>query len=158
MSSSFDNIVAAVSQDREQTQRLMDKIFSAAQPDAVFAQPVTASGYTVINACEVVVGGGVGYGVGGGTGSPETSGQPGSQAGASGASQPSGGGGGAGGGGSSSGRPVAAIVIGPDGVKVKPVIDVTKLLIAFFTAWGAMGLMMARMMRASRARGGRPMG
>ncbi|HEY8885068.1 MAG TPA: hypothetical protein VIO35_07130, partial [Chloroflexota bacterium] len=45
-----------------------------------------------------------------------------------------GGGGGMGGGGGSMGRPIAVIVIGPDGVEVKPIVDRTKLVIAVVTS------------------------
>jgi hypothetical protein len=45
-------------------------------------------------------------------------------------------------------RPVAVISVGPDGVDVEPVVDVTKLGLALFTALGAMFLMFGRMRRA----------
>jgi uncharacterized spore protein YtfJ len=53
-----------------------------------------------------------------------------------------------GGGGGAAARPVAAIEIGPQGVIVEPIIDVTKIVLAFFTALGAMAVMMVRMMQA----------
>jgi uncharacterized spore protein YtfJ len=57
------------------------------------------------------------------------------------------GGGGLGGGGGSHGRPVAVIVIGPNGVRVRPVVDVTKIGIAAVTTWLAMFLMFRRWRR-----------
>ena len=57
--------------------------------------------------------------------------------------------GGGGGGGGSSGRPVAAIVIGPDGVKIEPVVDVTKIGLAAIGAWLSIALLLARRARAS---------
>jgi uncharacterized spore protein YtfJ len=57
---------------------------------------------------------------------------------------------GAGGGGTAMSRPVAVIAIGPQGVQVKPVVDVTKVGIALFTAVGAMWLAIARMNRLYR--------
>ena len=42
-------------------------------------------------------------------------------------------GGGGGGGGTAMARPVAAIIIEPNGVRVEPIIDPTKIAIAFFT-------------------------
>jgi hypothetical protein len=49
------------------------------------------------------------------------------------------------------GRPVAIIAIGPDGVRVKPVVDVTKVALAGLTAWVSMlGLAHAR--RRARTR------
>jgi hypothetical protein len=51
------------------------------------------------------------------------------------------GGGGGGGGGRTEGRPVAAIEIGPDGVRVRPVIDLTRVgvtaLFAALAVWRA---------------------
>jgi uncharacterized spore protein YtfJ len=55
-----------------------------------------------------------------------------------------------GGGGGSSGRPVAIIIIGPDGVTVKPVVDVTKIALAGVTAWGTMLMLLRRMRQASK--------
>ena len=53
-------------------------------------------------------------------------------------------GGGGGGGGGAMARPVAVIVMGPDGVRVKPVLDVTKLAV---TALGAFAAAAALSMR-----------
>ena len=100
----------------------LDKIMSAAQPNAVFSHPIESNGVTVITASEVTAAGGFGSGTGAE-------------------------GGGGGGGGWSLGRPVAAISIGPDGVKVKPIVDVTKLAIAGVTAWGAVALAAMRIAR-----------
>jgi len=109
-----------------------EKIFSATQPGAVFAQPVTSGEQTIITASEVMAAGGYGYGHGTG---PDQQGS----------------GAGGGGGGFSSGRPVAAIVVSPSGVKIEPIVDVTKLAIAGVTVWGAM---MATLIRYQRARRG----
>jgi uncharacterized spore protein YtfJ len=57
---------------------------------------------------------------------------------------------GGGGGGVTMGRPVAAIIIGPDGVTVEPIVDATKIAIALFTTIGAMALMFSRMMKLSQ--------
>jgi hypothetical protein len=45
---------------------------------------------------------------------------------------------------------VAAISIGPDGVKVEPIVDVTKIAIAMFTAFGAMWVALSKMRRAAQ--------
>jgi len=58
-----------------------------------------------------------------------------------------GGGGGGGGGGRAFARPVAAIVVTPNGVRVKPIVDVTKIALAALTAFGFMFAMVARMSR-----------
>jgi len=62
-----------------------------------------------------------------------------------------GGGSGGGGGGGSTGRPVAAIVVGPDGVKVRPIVDVTKVALAGITAWGSIAFMALRLSRAKKS-------
>ena len=121
-----------------------EKIFAAAQPGAVYSEPVTAGNYTVITASEIAAGGGFGFGSS--TTPPQQQGET---------SQPqaqpsSGGGGGIGGGGGSTGRPVAIIIIGPDGVTVKPVVDVTKIVLAGVTAWGTMVMLLRRMRKASK--------
>ncbi len=100
---------------------LLDKITSAAQPNVAFSQPLEASGYTVITASEVISSGGFGIGA-------DAQGQ-----------------GGGGGGGFSMSRPVATIVIGPEGVKIRPVVDVSKLAVAAITAWAGMIVALARM-------------
>ena len=95
---------------------------AAARAETVFSAPVTAGDYTVISASEGMMGMGFGYG----SGSQSAPGQ-----------EPQEGGGG-GGGGFCHSRPVAAIVIGPEGVSVQPIVDKTKLAITALTALGAM--------------------
>jgi uncharacterized spore protein YtfJ len=102
---------------------LLDKITAAAQPNVAYNPPLEAHGYTVITASEVISSGGFGIGSG------------------------DQGGGGGGGGGFSMSRPVATIMIGPEGVKVRPVVDVTKLAIACVSAWGAIAIALSRMAR-----------
>lgn len=52
-------------------------------------------------------------------------------------------------GGGAMARPVAAIEIGPSGVRVEPIVDPTKISIAFFTATGSMFMMLLKMKRAA---------
>jgi uncharacterized spore protein YtfJ len=59
----------------------------------------------------------------------------------------SGGGGGGGGGGRVFSRPVAVVVASPEGVRVEPVLDVTKIALAALTAGGFMLATLARMSR-----------
>jgi uncharacterized spore protein YtfJ len=126
--------------------QFFDRIFGAARASAVFSEPVTAGAYTVITASEVSGGGGFGGGHGfgpaarAGTTSPATDATHAAAAG----------GGGSGGGGGASGRPVAVIVIGPDGVQVKPIFDPTKLGLALLTTWAAILLTLVRVRRAER--------
>ena len=116
------------SQDRAQT---VERLLATADASKVFSQPVTSGDYTVITAAEVSGGGGFGSGMG--FGPSRTRGKAGqeeqdvSQAGSPGEPVPEGLGGGGGGGGGSGARPVAAIVIGPEGVEVRPILDIRRL-------------------------------
>jgi uncharacterized spore protein YtfJ len=126
--------------------QVFDRIFGAARASAVYSAPVTVGAYTVITASEVSGGGGFGAGHGFGPAAP---------AGATGADAAHGaaaGGGGSGGGGGAIGRPVAVIVIGPDGVQVKPIFDVTKVGLVFLTTSAAILVTLLRVRRAGRLR------
>ena len=145
MGSTLDEMIHSVDRYQEQGQAWMEKLLVAARPDAVFGEPVTAGSYTIITASEIGAGGGFGFGVGGGVSPAATSSKtPGEK------QEDSGGGSGIGGGGGSTGRPVAAIIIGSEGVRVEPVVDVTKIALAVFTTAGAMLLMLGRMNSMSR--------
>jgi uncharacterized spore protein YtfJ len=144
MSDAFDRLVATTVEGQEQATELMEQLLSVAQPGTVFSEPVTAGEYTVITAAEVKVGMGFGYGTGGGAGrgpQEEEAEEEGEGVGY---------GGGGGGGGVSGGRPVATITIGPGGVRVEPVVDPTKIALAFFTTIGSMFMMLTRMRRAAK--------
>ena len=149
MSEEFNEVVVTAVKNQEQAAELVEKLFAVAQPGAVYGEPVTAEGYTVITASEVSVGMGFGYGIGGGPGGArrrqrESKDDPQDER-----SEASVGGGGGGGGGSM-GRPVAAITISPEGVQVDPIVDITKIGLAFFTTIGSMFLMFSKMRKASR--------
>jgi uncharacterized spore protein YtfJ len=105
----------------QEANALIERALEAASPNAIFQEPVVIGDTAVITCNELNVGVGVGYGAGG---------------------DGEGGGGGGGGGGGSLGRPVAVISIRPDGVKVEPIVDVTKLGIAALSA--LIALIMAR--------------
>ena len=130
--------------NQERANQLMGRLFAAAQPDAVFAEPVTQGAYTVITASELSIGMGYGFGGGGSLGAePEKEGDDESEAAF---------GSGGGGGGGATARPVAAIEIGPNGVRVEPIVDPTKISIAFFTAIGSMFMMLLKMRRMAEER------
>jgi uncharacterized spore protein YtfJ len=153
MKEGFDDIAATAVKTQEQSIEAMEKLFEVAQPGAVYSEPVTAGEYTLITASEVSVGMGIGFGVGGGTASEETSEEaeaPGAGEAEAETEEASGFGGGGGGGGFSMGRPVAVISVGPGGVRVEPVRDVTKIGLALLTTAGAMMIMLGKMRRASR--------
>jgi uncharacterized spore protein YtfJ len=113
-------------------QTTMDKFLSAANVEAVYGQPVREGETIVIPTAEVLSV--AGFGLGAGSGSQGPGGQ-----------ENTGTGSGGGGGGRVLSRPVAAIIISPEGVKVEPVVDVTKIALAAFTTAGFMLAMFARM-------------
>ena len=123
------------------TAQVMSKMIDVANVDAVFGKPVEHGEIVIIPCGEVAMGGGMGFGSGpGGTseqGKLLTSA-----------------GGGAGGG--VNARPIAVIVISPEGVQVKPIIDTTKVVLAAFTT-GAFMLywlsQLGRTMRTARGKG-----
>lgn len=150
MSEEFNEVMVTAIKNQEQAAELMEKLFAVAQPGAVYGEPVTVGEHTVITASEVLVGMGFGYG----TGSGQGRGRRGRRASEEEAQEESGEGGmgiGAGGGGVSGGRPVAAISIGPDGIEAEPVVDVTRIVLAFFTTIGSMFFMLSKMRKASRS-------
>ena len=118
-------------------------LFDVAKPETVYSPPITAGGQTVITANEAWVSMGAGYGGGGGAEGGEDKDAEMEDATESGY----GAGGGGGGGGTAWARPVAVIAISDDGVTVEPIVDPTKIAIAFFTTIGAMFLMLGRMRR-----------
>lgn len=97
---------------------VMSKLANVASIHAVFGEPVQREDTIVIPCAEVSMGGGMGMG-GGPSGNTEQK------------TASVGMGGGAGGGASS--RPIAIIVLSPEGVRVQPVMDVTKVSLAVFT-------------------------
>ena len=162
MSDWLDKMGISILKNQENSQQILEKFVETARPSSVFAPPITAGEYTVITASEVYAGMGIGFGGGGGSGpagdddedeefeEPIGDQPPTEEAPASEMPTGSGVGYGGGGGGATMGRPVAAITIGPNGVEVEPIVDVTKIAIAFFTTFGAMALMFSRMAKLSR--------
>jgi uncharacterized spore protein YtfJ len=158
MSDWLEKMGVSILKNQESSAAILEKFVETARPASVFAPPLSAGDYTIITASEVYAGMGVGFGGGGGSG-PAASEEPISDQPP--AEQPagddaedfapgSGVGYGGGGGGVTLGRPVAAITIGPDGVRVEPIVDATKIAIALFTTIGAMALMFSRMMKMSQ--------
>lgn len=133
----------AVQAAQEKLTATLGRLFDVARAGSVFGEPLTVGDRVVINAAEVTAGVGMGLGAGIGTDEGEEKAEK-----VEGKS--SGGGGGGGGGGGSMARPVATIIIGPNGVQVEPVVDVTKLGIAFFTALGAMFVARRAMRKMSK--------
>jgi uncharacterized spore protein YtfJ len=168
MSKAFDQMAATSVENQEQSIALLEKLVAVARPESVFSEPVEVEGRTIITASEVTAGLGVAFGFGGGTtpgqvrmerrhrgrssdapervdleeSVPDEDGGDGEDAGM---------GGGGGGGGGASGRPVAVISVTQDGVQVEPVVDATKIALAFATALGSMFFMLTKMRRAAES-------
>ncbi len=115
-------------------QTTMEQFLSAASVEAVYQPPIHEGEHTVIPAAEVLSLAGFGLGSGSGSQAPSEPERP-----------VIGEGGGGGGGGRVFSRPVAAIVISPSGVRVEPIVDVTKVVLAVFTTLGFMTAMLTRM-------------
>jgi uncharacterized spore protein YtfJ len=133
--------------NHEKAMEFMEKLYTVATTKAVYSEPVEVGEYKVITASEVHVMKGFGYGSGGGTApSPkvEEDQEDGKQESGIGY------GGGGGGGGTAAARPVAVIEIGPHGVRVEPIVDPTKIAIAFFTTIISIFAMGSKMKRANR--------
>lgn len=113
-------------------QSTMDKFISTASVNAVFARPVRQGDTVIINCSEIVAA--LGFGVGEGSGEGQ-------------GGQDKGSGAGGGGGGRTFARPVAVIIAGPDGVTIKPILDLTKIGLAALTTFGFMAVTLARLRR-----------
>lgn len=147
MIDTMSDILSETEKGNEKLSQVLGNLYAAARPSAVYSEPVTCGSYTVITACEVLVGGGFGSGIGIGPTMSPTVKRVDEQIPAG---QQQSGGGGLGGGGGSNGRPIAAIIIGPDGVAVKPVVDATKVALAGITLLTTMLVMLGKMRRAGR--------
>jgi len=120
-------------------QDTMDMFLATADVTAVYGEPILHGHEMIIPAAEVLCG--MGFGVGYGSGGTENDEK---------VSTSVPGGGGGGGGGRTFSRPVAVIIAGPEGTRVDPVVDVTKIALAFFTALGFMASLALRSRRPER--------
>ena len=137
-------IIAESVPSQERANELLEKLADAADSKAVFSEPVESGDYKVITAAEVSVG--LGYGYGGGGGFGDEMGSEDDEI----APKGLGIGAGGGGGGMTMSRPVAVIEIGPHGVRIEPIIDPTKIALAFFTTLVSMFALMGKMRKARR--------
>lgn len=103
----------------DRVEEALNRIFEGTQASTVFGEPREVDGKTYITASVVHRVGAFGFG--GGAGTDEKGFTLGS-------------GGGGGGGGQAEGRAIAVIEISPDGVKVTPVLDLTRILVTAVTA------------------------
>ncbi|OGN91913.1 MAG: hypothetical protein A2Y88_09105 [Chloroflexi bacterium RBG_13_48_10] len=121
-------------------QNTMEEFLAAADVRVVYGEPIQHEDTLIIPTAEVLCGMGFGVGSGSGTSAEQNPEKP---------SQGSGIGGG--GGGRVLSRPVAVVVASPEGVRVEPVVDITKIALAGLTALGFMVGMMFRMSSGRRA-------
>jgi len=124
----------------EMYQDTMEQFLAAADVRVVYGEPIQHDDTMIIPTAEVLCGLGFGVGSGSGTGMDEHTDKP-----------SRGIGGGGGGGGRILSRPVAVVVASPEGVRVEPVVDITKIALAGLTALGFMVGMMFRMTSHRRA-------
>ena len=115
----------------EAVQETMDKFLAAASVNAVYSEPIQNGDTLIIPAAEILSG--IGFGMGSGSGPTESDGSQ------------TGGGSGGGGGGRILSRPVAIIIADSTHVRIEPVVDVTKIALAAFTAAGFIFGMLMRM-------------
>lgn len=146
-----NGVFATTVKNQSEAFDLLQSLSQTARSSAVYSEPIEKGEYTLITAAEVSVGLGFGYGMGGGSSATggATKSEDETQEGT--APQEYGGGGGGGGGGGALSRPVAAIAIGPKGIEVEPIVDVTKVALAFFTMIGSFLMMLGRMRQARRS-------
>jgi uncharacterized spore protein YtfJ len=105
---------------------------SPADVQVVYGEPIQHGDTLIVPTAEVLAGLGFGLGYGSGKSNEEEGENIGS-------------GGGGGGGGRVLSRPVAVVIASPEGVRIEPVVDVTKIGLAALTAAGFMFGMLLRM-------------
>jgi uncharacterized spore protein YtfJ len=148
MDNNTEGIFFSPIDSHKEAMELMKRLTDVGQPSAVYGDPVTVDEHTVITASEITVGLGFGYGMGGAE--PESEQVEESERAEEEEGAPGGFGAGGGGGGGAGARPVAVIHISRDGVRVEPIVDVTKLALAFLTTLGSIFVMGAKIRKAAR--------
>lgn len=113
-------------------QDTLDKFIATADVEVVYGETIQHGEIVIIPTAEVLAGLGFGLIYGSGKSQQEDNGDVSS-------------GGGGGGGGRVLSRPVAVVVASPEGVRVEPVVDITKIGLAILTAAGFMFSMILRM-------------
>ena len=124
----------------------MKSFLETASVDRVYGAPIEVGTTKVIPTAENLVIMGFGAGSGYGRGdfkSDEEETEPGKGTG-------EGGGGGGGGGGRTLSRPVSVVIASPEGVRIEPVADRTKVIMAAITAAGFVAGMFLRMSRGPK--------
>lgn len=120
-------------------QGTLDRFMEPASVEAVYGKPIKNGDMLIIPTAEVASFMGFGFGSGSGE---STEGQE--------DTPMSGSGTGGGGGGSVHSRPVAMVIASPQGVRVEPVIDLTKIGLAALTSAGFIIATLARMKKGPK--------
>ena len=153
MAKEMNGLFSVSVEGHKEAMEVIKKLTDVAQPGTAYGEPVTVGDHTIITTSEVTVGLGFGYAMGGPTEPGSAVAKESEEAEAEGEGQENttgGFGGGGGGGGGSSARPGAVIHIDSKGVRVEPVVDVTKIFLAFFTMLGSIFLMGAKMRKKAK--------
>ncbi len=124
----------------EMAEDVIGKLLGTSGAAVVYGRPIKQGDVILIPAAEVIAG----VGFGSVFGSRQTSEDDDR-------SKPLGSGEGAGGAGRTFSRPVAVVIISPEGVRIEPVRDRTKVLLAAITAGGFMAATLLRMISPRRA-------
>jgi uncharacterized spore protein YtfJ len=120
-------------------QDTLDKFIATADVQVVYGEPILHGDTLIVPTAEILAGMGFGLGYGSGKSNAEDG-------------EDIGIGGGGGGGGRVLSRPVAVVIASPEGVRVEPVVDITKIGLAALTAAGFMFGMILRMTGSQRAK------
>lgn len=139
-----------IAQGTATIQKIMDDFVETASVGAVYGKPVKSGDITIIPTAEVFCGMGFALGMGSYNPAAETSEDEPAETQAEGGPPQQGSGMGGGGGGYTFSRPVALVISTPEGVRVEPVADRTKILLAALTTAGFMVGMISKMMRGDR--------
>ena len=127
----------------------MESFLETASVKRVYGAPIEVGDTVIIPTAENLVimgfGGGAGYGVADFENKKDEEDSP------PGEGTGEGGGGGGGGGGRTLSRPVAVIIASPEGVRVEPVADRTKVIMAAITAAGFVAGMFLKMSRGPKS-------
>lgn len=132
----------------EDVNSTMKSFLETASVDRVYGAPIEVGSTKIIPTAENLVVMGFGAGAGYGTADLEKMDE---EDPASGPGTGEGGGGGGGGGGRTLSRPVAVVIASPEGVRIEPVADRTKVIMAAITAAGFVAGMFLRMSRGPKS-------
>lgn len=138
---------ADLHQTMEDINATMKAFIETANVDRVYGAPVEIGETKIIPAAENLVV--MGFGAGGGYGSSASDDDEEAEESAEWSGEGAGGGGG--GGGRTLTRPVAVVIASPEGVRIEPVADRTKVIMAAITAAGFVAGMFLRMTRGPKS-------